>query len=86
MQEPSIQARKLNLLFLVRQINRNYTQLRFTGGDETITNTVKCGNIDAENAGTDLQNDSSTDLHGFSSRARIGPHDCFRNARDNARE
>ena len=24
MQEPSIQARKLNLLFLVRQINRNY--------------------------------------------------------------
>ena len=64
----------------------NQSELRFTGGDETITNTVKCSKIDVENAGTDLQNESSTDLYGFSSRARIGPHDYFRNARDNARE
>ena len=34
----------------------------FTGGDETITNVLKCNKIDAENVGLDLQNDSSTDI------------------------
>ena len=39
----------------------NQSQLGFTGGDETITNILKCSKIDAENVGSDLQNDSSTD-------------------------
>ena len=38
------------------------SQLGFTGGDETITNMVKCSKVDAENVGSDLQNDSSTDI------------------------
>ena len=38
----------------------NQTQLGFTGGDETITNMLKCSKIDAENVGSDLQNDSNT--------------------------
>ena len=39
----------------------NQSQLGFTGGDETITNMLKCSKIDAESVGSDLQNDSSTD-------------------------
>lgn len=39
----------------------NQSQLGFTGGDETIT-MVKCSKVDAENVGSDLQNDSSTDI------------------------
>ena len=35
----------------------NQSQLHFTGGDETITNMVKCSKIDAENVASDLQND-----------------------------
>ena len=38
----------------------NQSQLGFAGGDETITNMLKCSKIDAENVGSDLQNDSST--------------------------
>lgn len=40
----------------------NQSQLGFTGGDETITNMLKCSKIDAENVGSDLQNDSRTDI------------------------
>ena len=40
----------------------NQSQLGFTGGDETITNMVKCSKVDAENVGSDLQNDSNTDI------------------------
>lgn len=40
----------------------NQSQLGFTGGDETITNMVKCSRVDTENVGSDLQNDSSTDI------------------------
>ncbi|KAL9983000.1 hypothetical protein ACROYT_G005120 [Oculina patagonica] len=40
----------------------NQSQLGFTGGDETITNMLKCSKIDAENVGSDLQNDSSSDI------------------------
>ena len=39
----------------------NQSQLVFTGGDETITNMLKCSKIDADSVGSDLQNDSSTD-------------------------
>ena len=39
----------------------NQSQLGFTGGDETITNMLKCSKINAESIGSDLQNDSSTD-------------------------
>ena len=39
----------------------NQSQLGFTGGDETI-NMLKCSKIDAEDIGSDLQNDSSTDI------------------------
>ena len=34
----------------------------FTCGDETNTNMVKCNKIETENVGSDLQNDSSTDI------------------------
>ena len=40
----------------------NQSQLGFTGGDETITNMLKCSKIDAENVGSDLQNNSHTDI------------------------
>ena len=40
----------------------NQSQLGFTGGDKTIANMVKCSKIDAENVGSDLQNESSTDI------------------------
>ena len=40
----------------------NQSQLGFTGGDETITNMVKCSKIDAEDVGSDLQNDSRIDI------------------------
>ena len=40
----------------------NQSQLGFTGGDETITNMVKCSRVDTENVGSDLQNDSRTDI------------------------
>ena len=40
----------------------NQSQLGFTSGDETITNMVKCSKIDAENVGSDLQNDGRTDI------------------------
>ena len=39
----------------------NQSQLGFTGGDETI-NMLKYSKIDAEDVGSDLQNDSSTDI------------------------
>ena len=39
----------------------NQSQLGFTGGDET-TNMLKCSKISAEDVGSDLQNDSSTDM------------------------
>ena len=38
------------------------SRLGFTGGDETITNVLKCSKIDAENVCSDLQNDGSTDV------------------------
>ena len=41
---------------------QNQSQLGFTRGDETITNMVKCSKVDAENVGSDLRNDSSTDI------------------------
>ena len=41
---------------------QNQSQLGFTCGDETITNMVKCSKVDAENVGSDLRNDSSTDI------------------------
>ena len=40
----------------------NQSQLGFTGGNETITNMVKCSKIDAEDVGSDLQNDSRIDI------------------------
>ena len=39
----------------------NQSQLGFTGGDETI-NMLKYSKIDAEDVGSDLQNDNSTDI------------------------
>ena len=39
----------------------NQSQLGFTGGDETI-NILKYSKIDAEDVGSDLQNDNSTDI------------------------
>ena len=39
----------------------NQSQLGFTGGDKTI-NMLKCSKIDAEDVGSDLQNESSTDI------------------------
>ena len=40
----------------------NQSQLGFTGGDKTI-NMLKCSKIDAEDVGSDLQNESSTDIY-----------------------
>lgn len=39
----------------------NQSQLGFSGGDKTI-NILKCSKIDHEDIGSDLQNDSSTDI------------------------
>ena len=49
----------------------NQSQLGFTGGDETITKMVKCSKVDAENVGSNLQNDSSTAIVADSSDTAV---------------
>ena len=55
MQEPSIYARKLNLLLRMRPINRNWASLAAMKQSPIWLNA-------AVNVGSDLQNDSSTDI------------------------